>query len=303
MLHDPDGRVVLPRRHRRRHRPIGSPRPPPARYATSSSSAATATRCRAKGAPCNRAPRHRRPAPPCVATDRSSPSSWSIVVVAAIVVVTRQERQLDRERLDGHDRDRRLQPGRGRLRGARPRPQGTTKSIDWGSRCDTTQGHAWRTRASSPARATRPFKGDNGGATSPGVTGDSIKVVLYQAAGARSDPEVHRGRRSPTPTPTPRPRRPSRTGSTSTRPTTRPMAARSSSMPFTATGSAADEVAARADATQIAEIDQALRRDRRPGAHHRVRRRARRAPDPVPRLHARPAEHLLRRALALRVRV
>ena len=42
--------------------------------------------------------------------------------------------------------------------------EGKTKSIDWGSRCDTTTG-TLKYPTSSPASATRPFNGDNGGAT------------------------------------------------------------------------------------------------------------------------------------------
>src|SRR5260370_9724483 len=56
--------------------------------------------------------------------------------------------------------------------------EGKTKSIDWGSRCDTTTG-----RLKYPyyfaGQCYAPFKGNNGGATYPGVTAHSVKVVLY----------------------------------------------------------------------------------------------------------------------------
>lgn len=55
---------------------------------------------------------------------------------------------------------------------------GTVDGIDWGSRCDTSRG-----RLAYPSffagECYAPFDGDNGGATAPGVTADSIKVVQY----------------------------------------------------------------------------------------------------------------------------
>lgn len=56
---------------------------------------------------------------------------------------------------------------------------GTTDEIDWGPRCDTERGRlAYPSFFASECYA--PFTGDNGGATAPGVTADTIKVVLYQ---------------------------------------------------------------------------------------------------------------------------
>jgi len=55
---------------------------------------------------------------------------------------------------------------------------GTTAAIDWGPRCDTTTG-----KLATPVpigQCFAPFAGDNGGATSTGVTADTIKVVAYQ---------------------------------------------------------------------------------------------------------------------------
>jgi hypothetical protein len=56
---------------------------------------------------------------------------------------------------------------------------GTTGSINWGDRCDTSIG-----KVAFPSffagECYAPFTGDNGGATSTGVTGDTIKVVYYQ---------------------------------------------------------------------------------------------------------------------------
>src|SRR5262245_52770923 len=63
--------------------------------------------------------------------------------------------------------------------------QGTTDDIDWGARCDTATGSlALPYIGASPCFA--PFDGDNGGATSMGVTDDKIRVVVYEAS--RTDP-------------------------------------------------------------------------------------------------------------------
>lgn len=51
-------------------------------------------------------------------------------------------------------------------------------SVKWGSTCDTTTGRVkipWT--YASPC--SKPLSGDNGGATADGVTGDSIKIVVY----------------------------------------------------------------------------------------------------------------------------
>jgi hypothetical protein len=56
---------------------------------------------------------------------------------------------------------------------------GTTDSIDWGDRCDTSIGRVKFPSFFAP-ECYKPFTGDNGGATSTGVTADSIKVVYYQ---------------------------------------------------------------------------------------------------------------------------
>lgn len=51
--------------------------------------------------------------------------------------------------------------------------------IDWGPRCDTERGRVALPLVNS-LPCVKPHTGDNGGATSPGVTGDAIKVVVYQ---------------------------------------------------------------------------------------------------------------------------
>jgi len=53
-------------------------------------------------------------------------------------------------------------------------------TVDWGPRCDTGTGRvAVPTLYAPPCVA--PFKGDNGGATAPGVTGDTITIAVYES--------------------------------------------------------------------------------------------------------------------------
>lgn len=65
--------------------------------------------------------------------------------------------------------------------------QGIADSIDWGPRCDTERG-----RLAVPDYFSQvcmaPFEGDNGGATAPGVTADEITVVYYE--GQENDPII-----------------------------------------------------------------------------------------------------------------
>jgi hypothetical protein len=128
---------------------------------------------------------------------------------------------------------------------------GTTKSINWGSRCDTSRGTlAYPSYFAGPCY--KPFTGDNGGATTEGVTGSSVKVVLYQAE--EDDPILKYIEGSISDSDT----------NAQTAQTVRDWITfyetyyetygrKVELVPFTASGTAADEVAARADATQIAE--------------------------------------------------
>jgi len=64
---------------------------------------------------------------------------------------------------------------------------GLADTIDWGTRCDTTRGRlAVPDFFAQPCFA--PFTGDNGGATAPGVTGDEITIVYYE--GQETDPII-----------------------------------------------------------------------------------------------------------------
>jgi len=56
--------------------------------------------------------------------------------------------------------------------------RGEVGDIDWGLRCDLETGRL-RLPLSPPPSCFAPFEGDNGGATSTGVTADTIKVVVY----------------------------------------------------------------------------------------------------------------------------
>ena len=52
------------------------------------------------------------------------------------------------------------------------------KTVDFGEKCDTSTGNVKMPTEYAPM-CVAAFTGDNGGATSPGVTGDTIKVVAY----------------------------------------------------------------------------------------------------------------------------
>src|SRR6185503_20462715 len=58
------------------------------------------------------------------------------------------------------------------------------KQVDWGPGCDTTLGRVAVPLSYAPP-CVEPFsptdRGGNGGATSPGVTGDTITIAVYQA--------------------------------------------------------------------------------------------------------------------------
>src|SRR5262245_39908015 len=56
--------------------------------------------------------------------------------------------------------------------------EGETADIDWGPNCDTETGKIKLVSVYAPP-CVQPFEGDNGGATSPGVTADTVKVVAY----------------------------------------------------------------------------------------------------------------------------
>jgi hypothetical protein len=58
--------------------------------------------------------------------------------------------------------------------------EGGSAGIDWGPDCDTETGRIKLLSVYAPP-CVEPSEGDNGGATSPGVTADTVKVVQYLA--------------------------------------------------------------------------------------------------------------------------
>jgi hypothetical protein len=58
------------------------------------------------------------------------------------------------------------------------------RNVDFGPTCDEQRGRVAIPIIYSPP-CVAPFEGDNGGATGQGVTGDTIKVVVYSADPAR----------------------------------------------------------------------------------------------------------------------
>lgn len=60
--------------------------------------------------------------------------------------------------------------------------------VAWDERCNTETGYL-AVRDFFAPECYAPFEGDNGGATAPGVTADSIKIVLYQ--GPEEDPIIN----------------------------------------------------------------------------------------------------------------
>ena len=60
--------------------------------------------------------------------------------------------------------------------------------VEWGDRCDPETGRLAVPDFFAP-ECYAPFEGDNGGATAPGVTADSIKVVYY--LGPEDDPIIN----------------------------------------------------------------------------------------------------------------
>jgi len=65
--------------------------------------------------------------------------------------------------------------------------QGIEGDVEWGERCDTATGRVAVPDFFAP-ECYAPFSGDNGGATSTGVTADEITVVYYE--GQANDPVI-----------------------------------------------------------------------------------------------------------------
>jgi hypothetical protein len=129
--------------------------------------------------------------------------------------------------------------------------EGKTKSINWGSRCDTTTGKL-KYPYYFAGQCYAPFTGDNGGATYQGVTARSVKVVLYLAE--PNDPILSYIEGSIADTDTNQQTIETVQGYIKFLQTYYETYGRTIDLvPFVATGNATDEVAARADATTIAQ--------------------------------------------------
>jgi hypothetical protein len=101
----------------------------------------------------------------------------ALVVVAAVVLATRggsHKTNASGAKTTAHSHLT------GALSWTQAAAEGKTKSIDWGSRCDTSTGKL-KIPYYFAGQCYAPFKGNNGGATYQGVTANSIKVVLYLA--------------------------------------------------------------------------------------------------------------------------
>ena len=97
------------------------------------------------------------------------------MIAIVIAVVNLAERRRRRQGDAPHHPGRRHRQGAGHARTLRNR-----SSVDWGPKCDVARGTVAVPLTYAPP-CVKPFTGDNGGATAPGVTGTEITVALYQA--------------------------------------------------------------------------------------------------------------------------
>jgi len=96
----------------------------------------------------------------------------ALVVVAAVVLATRGGHK------GGSNAATNASSHVGALSWTQAAAEGKTKSITWGSRCDTSTGKL-KIPYYFAGQCYAPFNGNNGNATYQGVTAHSIKVVLY----------------------------------------------------------------------------------------------------------------------------
>jgi hypothetical protein len=169
----------------------------------------------------------------------------ALAVAAAVVIATRGGGQKASSKAAGHPHSA------GALSWAQAAAEGKTKSIDWGSRCDTSTGKL-KIPYYFAGPCYAPFKGNNGGATYQGVTGRSIKVVLYLPE--PKDPVLSYIEGSIADTDTNQQTIATLQGYAKFLQTYyETYGRRIDLVPFVATGAATDDVAARADATTIAQ--------------------------------------------------
>lgn len=129
--------------------------------------------------------------------------------------------------------------------------EGKTKSIDWGSRCDTTTGKL-KIPYYFAGQCYAPFNGNNGGSTYQGVTAQAVKVVLYLPE--PKDPVLSYIEGAIADTDTNAQTIATAEGYAKFLQTYYETYGRKIDLiPFVATGPATDDISARADATTIAE--------------------------------------------------
>jgi hypothetical protein len=139
----------------------------------------------------------------------------------------------------------------GVLSWSQAKAEGKTKSVDWGSRCNTATG-TLKYPSYFAGQCYAPFTGSNGGATYEGVTANSVKVVLYLPEA--NDPVLSYVEGAIADTDTNSETIATAQGYVKFLQTYYETYHRKIDLvPFVATGNATDEVAARADATTIAE--------------------------------------------------
>jgi hypothetical protein len=172
----------------------------------------------------------------------------ALAVVAGVIAATRGGS-------DGSGTADRAAAGASRAAGvlswSQARSEGKTKSISWGSRCDTATGKL-KYPYYFAGQCYAPFKGSNGGATYQGVTAHSVRVVLYLSE--PNDPVLGYIEGAIADTDTNQQTTETVQGYVKFLQTYYETYGRKIDLvPFVATGNATDEVAARADATTIAE--------------------------------------------------
>ncbi len=112
---------------------------------------------------------------------------WGPLVAVVVVVVAVVGLLLSRGSSDDSASSTTVAPGGGSTSVDLPKgvvsyssakANGTAGDIDWGKRCDTDTGVLAIPIFPAP-ECYKPFTGDNGGATSTGVTADTVKLVVY----------------------------------------------------------------------------------------------------------------------------
>ena len=183
---------------------------------------------------------------------RYGPVIAIVAVIAVIAVIVFATRSSDDKTASGGPATTAPTAVReGVLSFSQAKAEGKEGSIDWGDRCDTTTGKL-RYPSFFAAECYAPFTGDNGGATATGVTASSIKVVYYQAQ--ETDPILNYITQAVKVDDTN-----AQTAQTMQDWVTfynhfyETYGRKVEMVPFTATGGAGDEVAARADANTIAQ--------------------------------------------------